>query len=298
VTRWVVVGTGALGSQWATALSRAGQDVQLYVRDRQQTQIEVKTSVHDHTSTCSLAVCQDAGAAGTDAVWLIFVKAWQLEPLLLQLIDEGLPKQAQLIVSHNGMGAADELIQQHPDWQVYDLVTTHGAWRQDRYHSILAGLGQSWLGARQTAAQPKWFSALADAFPPLTWTEEISLRRWHKLAINCAINPLATLAQSSNGVLRCETSRAQIRAVCAEIANLNAELVAEELEAQVHEVIRATAGNRCSMLQDIEAGRRTEIDFLNGFICRQGEEKQVSTRINCELAERIRALEMSSNTKL
>lgn len=298
MTRWVVVGTGALGSHWAAALSRAGEDIQLYVRDRQQTRVEITTSVHEQISRCSLPLCQDTAAAGEDAVWLIFVKAWQLEPLLLQLIDEGLPKQAQLIVSHNGMGAADAVFQQHPDWQVYDLVTTHGAWRQDRYHSILAGLGQSWLGARQTAAQPQWFATLAAAFPPLTWTNDIALRRWHKLAINCAINPLATLAQSTNGVLRSETARAQIRAVCAEIANLNPELDANELEKQVHEVIRATAGNRCSMLQDIAAGRRTEIDFLNGFVCRQGEEKQVSTRINCELAKRIRALEDSSGTRL
>ena len=228
-------------------------------------------------------------------MWLIFVKAWQLELLLSQLIDEGLPKRAQLIVSHNGMGAAEELIQHHPDWQVYDLVTTHGAWRQDRYHSILAGLGQSWLGARQPAAKPQWFTVLADAFPPLTWTDDITLRRWHKLAINCAINPLATLAQSSNGILRSEAARTQIRAVCAEIANLNPALDTNELEAQVHEVIRASAGNRCSMLQDVTAGRRTEIDYLNGFICRKGEEKQVSTRINCELAERIRALDKSSS---
>ncbi|MCH8501468.1 MAG: 2-dehydropantoate 2-reductase [Aliidiomarina sp.] len=298
MTRWVVVGTGALGSHWAAALSRAGEDVQLYVRDRQHKQLDITTSVHEQISHSSLPVCQTAAAAGKDAVWLVFVKAWQLEPLLLQLVDEGLPQQAQLIVSHNGMGAAEELIQEHPDWQVFDLVTTHGAWRQDRYHSILAGLGHSWLGARHAAAQPQWFTTLAAAFPPLTWTDDITLRRWHKLAINCAINPLATLAQSSNGVLRSDSARTKIRAVCEEIAKVNLALDANELEAQVHEVIRATAGNRCSMLQDITAGRRTEIDYLNGFICRQGVEKQIVTRTNCELADQIRVLEASANPQL
>ena len=43
-------------------------------------------------------------------------------------------------------------------------------------------------------------------------------RRWRKLAVNCAINPLATLAGGVNGVLRSEEARAQIRAICEEIA--------------------------------------------------------------------------------
>lgn len=305
MTQWVVVGTGALGIQWAQALHDSNEAVSLYVRDCDSDVVRLTTTQNNQMREFSLPRCHHAQDAGAGAVWLLFVKAWQLEPLLRQLQSEGLPADATLVVSHNGMGAADSYIQQQAGWQVYDLVTTHGAWRQQRTHSVLAGLGQSWLGRRQVtrasasvstdSEPPAWFSAFAAAWPPLDWDRDIGRRRWRKLAINCAINPLATLAGGVNGVLRSDEARAQIRAVCEEIANVNPILDADELVDDVQQVIRATAGNRCSMLQDVEAGRRTEIDFLNGFVCAQGEAQQVATRINCELAKQIRQLEADAN---
>ena len=328
MTQWVVVGTGALGMQWAQALHDSGEAVSLYVRDSESAVVRLQTTQNSQVRELSLPRCQSAKDAGADAVWLLFVKAWQLEPLLRQLQGEGLADDATLIVSHNGLGAGEAYLAQQPNWQVYDLVTTHGAWRQNRYHSVLAGLGQSWIGRRQPtecagtkssagtessastdssagsasgsvsgSEPPHWLDKLAAAWPPLQWDADIEQRRWRKLAVNCAINPLATLAGGVNGVLRSEEARAQIRAICEEIANVNPMLDADELVAEVQQVIRATAGNRCSMLQDIEAQRATEIDYLNGYVCEQGQQRQVFTRVNCEVAERIRQLELKSGVR-
>jgi 2-dehydropantoate 2-reductase len=59
-------------------------------------------------------------------------------------------------------------------------------------------------------------------------------------------------------------------------------------------VARVTATNRNSMLQDVENGRRTEIDAINGAIARHGREVGVPTPTNAVVANLIRALQEQS----
>jgi 2-dehydropantoate 2-reductase len=59
-------------------------------------------------------------------------------------------------------------------------------------------------------------------------------------------------------------------------------------------VAEATAPNKNSMLQDVEKGKRTEIDFINGAIVRIGEEIGVSTPINYTLTALVKGLARST----
>jgi 2-dehydropantoate 2-reductase len=53
--------------------------------------------------------------------------------------------------------------------------------------------------------------------------------------------------------------------------------------------VPATAEHRSSMLQDLERGRPTEIDALNGWVARRGAELGVAAPVNATLARLIRA---------
>ena len=52
--------------------------------------------------------------------------------------------------------------------------------------------------------------------------------------------------------------------------------------------------NKVSMLQDIEEGRKTEIDYINGFIVKKGEEYNIPTPINRAMVYLIKMLEEKS----
>ena len=69
------------------------------------------------------------------------------------------------------------------------------------------------------------------------------------------------------------------------------EISFEEASSHFRAVVAATAGNRNSMLQDLEAGRRTEIDFLNGWVRREGEERGIDVARCRELEETVKRLE-------
>ena len=336
---WLIIGHGALASLWAHHLAASGQSLAIVIRaataagvdtlhggppDTQVSEGGHNAIVADPISRLSLTIDNHAGPTHTREftayTWsnlhtlihpntrvLVMVKAWQLDNVIEQLaisIQQADCMPLAVILSHNGIGAAESLLQRKLElgWPIFDLITTHGAWRKHSRYVVHAGAGSSMLGPRQRAANtsclapPLWFYTLANALPPLAWEPDILTRRWHKLAINCAINPLATLAKQPNGVLLNPLYHADIRAICSEIeavANqvLGPEVLsASELEAQVHQVISATQHNTCSMLQDVQSNNPTEIDYLNGYVAKLAAALALPAPVNQRLAHAIKHL--------
>ncbi|MCC5855481.1 MAG: 2-dehydropantoate 2-reductase [Idiomarina sp.] len=294
---WVVVGTGALGSLIASRLHAQGEAVYLLTRYAEDAPA-LTLQVQGHTEALmTLPVLTHAMDAPNHARWILPVKAWQLDKVLTTCAP-ALHEHSEVIVSHNGMGAGENFFASRPKLTVYDWVTTHGAWRESRCVTTHAGQGQSWLGARPSdssqsnASPPDWLSVWQKALPPLIWEENILERRWLKLAVNCVINPLATLADDVNGVLRQPSFQADILGLCQELSQVMSAAIAKEVTAHslhslVLGVIEATATNHNSMLQDERAGRPTEIDYLNGYIHKKGQTLNLPTPLNTALYERL-----------
>jgi 2-dehydropantoate 2-reductase len=80
------------------------------------------------------------------------------------------------------------------------------------------------------------------------------------------------------------------------LAPTNDTLTAAMLLDQVHHVIMATAHNRSSMWQDLLSGRRTEVDYLNGYLVQQAQRYQLSCPVNQFLWELIRERERGHAT--
>lgn len=293
---WVIVGTGAVGSILGARLIQQGQSVHFVLRSPAESQ-PMQLIVTGHTEFSAPIKTHTAHSLQLippQAVWVFAVKAWQLEDAL-SAYGPALQQAQHIIISHNGLGAAEAMLQQLNPTQLIDWVTTHGGWRHSPQHTEHSGLGQSWLGFRHSSPRPTaptWWPLFANALPPAEWHTNIALRRWHKLAINCAINPLAALANAPNGELQAPQYQGQLQAVCEEVAavmaaELNLPVSASELLAQVQQVIQATAKNINSMLQDLRAQRPTEIDYLNGFVHKKGRQHKVPTPVNTMLWKEI-----------
>jgi len=68
-------------------------------------------------------------------------------------------------------------------------------------------------------------------------------------------------------------------------------LIQGGLTKKVFEVCDATAQNRSSMGQDVDNRRRTEIDFINGAIVREGKALGIPTPVNMTLTYLIKTIE-------
>jgi len=121
--------------------------------------------------------------------------------------------------------------------------------------------------------------------------------QWTKLIFNAATNPIGALTQLPHGVA-CDQER--VRKL---ISGLVAEGVAVagalgiELDSDPEKLIdhaREVAYNhKASMLQDVQAGRQTEVAALNGGIVAFGEANHVPTPLNAAIWALIEGLEHS-----
>lgn len=126
---------------------------------------------------------------------------------------------------------------------------------------------------------------------------------WSKLIINAAINAPATLLRVRNGDLpKSRPGKDLIHRVVEECLDIvrakGLSLIFEDPEAHVLTVCEGTAGNLNSMFQDVLAGRRTEIDFINGALAREGEALGVSAPVNHTLALLVKSLEASASVRV
>jgi 2-dehydropantoate 2-reductase len=133
-------------------------------------------------------------------------------------------------------------------------------------------------------------------------TEAVSDARgpqWRKLIFNAATNPIGALTGLTHGQV-CEDTA--LRRFVSGLVNEGKAVAAAqgiELDQDPEEMIDYAArpdvayAHKASMLQDVEAKRQTEIDFLNGGVARLGEEVGVPTPRNVAVTALVKGVESS-----
>jgi 2-dehydropantoate 2-reductase len=123
---------------------------------------------------------------------------------------------------------------------------------------------------------------------------EILQAQLEKLAINAVINPITALVDARNGAVMYNMALSRVmRLLLAEISlvilsmpelkalpNLATRFSTDRLETLVVAVANKTANNISSMLADVRQGRTTEINYINGYIVRRGEELGITCFMN------------------
>lgn len=129
--------------------------------------------------------------------------------------------------------------------------------------------------------------------------ENLESLQWGKLVVNSALNPLGALLRATNEVFaeRKAAREAFLTVVRESAAVASAAGIAlpyDNPEEYALGVMRSTAGNRCSMLQDLENNRPTEIDAINGSVVRAAENAGVPAPWNRMLIQLINAAEKNN----
>ena len=123
--------------------------------------------------------------------------------------------------------------------------------------------------------------------------------QWRKVIFNAATNPVGALTGLTHGRLCEDTALRRLVSGLVDEGKAVAAAQAIELDADPEALIDHAAkpeveyDHKASMLQDVEARRRTEIDYLNGGIVRFGEEHNVPTPLHRAIWALVRGLEQS-----
>lgn len=287
----VILGPGSIGRLWAYQLHKAGHQVALWGTQP----AGERCLILDDLPPITLAYNQPATLEQADLL-LVCVKAWQVETALLPLLDKLAP-QTILLFIHNGMGALDTLTEPLSDYPLLMATTTHGALKQGAHHVMHTGQGTTQLGAVNAQGERCDFlvDVLNHALPHVLWTDNTRYALWHKLAINCAINPLTAIENCRNGQLADANYRPLLNQLINELVSvMRAEQVPiepQQLTESIDRVIEATSQNYSSMQQDVAHQRPTEIDFITGYVIKKAAQHSLAVPVNQSLYQHIHSLQ-------
>ena len=300
----LVIGAGAMGCIFGAALLEGGHAVTFYDVDQNKT---------DMLNRAGLTIIEPDGAKRTfksvravnqieDApppeLALVMVKAYSTAQAARELslvIKKG---ATPVLALQNGLGHITRMSQYLDEKQLFPGVTYQAAFQTEPglvYHN---GHGLTTIAPRVRSSLSKAMDVarlLNNSQLTAAASSDIRPMRWKKLIVNSAINPLSAIHKLLNGQLPKDPqiARDMMGLVMEGVAVAQKEGVPlnyGEMWASALEACRATAQNRSSMLADVEKGRMTEIEAINGSIVRLGEKHGVDTPLNVRMVRSVVAI--------
>lgn len=304
---WTILGPGAIGSLWACHWLLAGQRPQLVGRKPRHGQylqlrhhlLPDSTEPHSHELQPDYIRIEDIDSPIEHL--LVCTKAQHTAAAMADIAEKLSPK-AIIVVLQNGMAACELSLPEGQ--QLLAATTTDGAYiieptRQQPRQLIHAGRGRTLFGPLRVDAD---FDAdgLYSCLPvglDIEYCDDIHQQLWRKLAINCVLNGLTVKYQCRNGELLSNSAAlAELRQLSQEVARVADALQLGpwfgQLSTHAEAVASSTANNINSMLQDVRRAQSTEIEQINGYLCRQAEQLAIDCPANKALLTTVQALSL------
>ncbi len=292
-----VLGAGSIGSLLGGLLAREHR-VTLVGREPHVSRVAASGLTVTGAVECTVHPDARTGTAGLAAdVVLVTTNAHDVADAAADLARGDVSVDTVVPLS-NGVGHATSLADRLPTATVLAGTTTYGAVLDRPGHVTCTGVGEVTVGARDggpSRAAERVVTAMRAAGVEATAVEDAPRQAWTKLAVNAGINATTALARVENGRLADDPGRSVAREAareCARVARAEGvELSDDAAVAALEAVVAATADNRSSMRQDVEAGRRTEIGAINGAVVDRARTHGIEVPTNRTLTGLVRLWE-------
>lgn len=302
----LIFGAGAVGLGLSSFLLQAGHSVHLVGKEetvvalqkhgltRQGIFGQVCFSPEQFTASTTLVVTEPFD------FFLVCTKSFDTESVARQLRPELEQQSSPIILCQNGWGNAEIFTRYFPKNLVFNARVITGFTRPEPHvvevtvHAQPVHLGTLFDGDCNPLQDLA--VALSHGGLPCAVTVDIGKDLWAKMLYNCALNALGAVLQVPYGHLgESENSRALMDQIVEEVFQVmhglghasHWQTAGDYLKEFYGQLLPSTYEHESSMLQDIRAGRRTEIEALNGVIVREGEKLGVDVPCNEFICKQI-----------
>ena len=290
-----VMGAGAVGCYYGGMLARAGHPVVLIARPQHVAAIS-QHGLRLHTTTFDeqvpLAASSDPAAVSGADVVLFSVKSLDTESAGA-LIRPHLAPGALVLCLQNGVDNADRLRGVLPEHLVAAAVVYVATEMAGPGHIQHHGRGE--LVIEPSAYSNTLAAAFIAAGVPTEVSSDVRGALWAKLTLNCAYNAVSAITQLPYGQTvpgeGVEEVMRDVVAECLAVAKAGGVQVPGDVPAAVRKIAETMRSQYSSTAQDLARGKRTEIDYLNGFIVKRGQSLGVATPANRVLWALVKLLE-------
>lgn len=303
--RVAVVGAGAVGCYYGGMLARAGAPVTLIGRAAHVDAIRRDGLTFEAQGTRERVradASTDVAAAHGAGLVLVCVKSGDTEAAARALAPHVTP-QGIVVSLQNGV---DNPARMRPllAAEVLGCVVYVGCEMAGPGHVRHMGRGELVIGGRADSdaaarAAREAAATFERAGVRCTVSDNIDGELWTKLIVNCAYNALSALSRLPYGPMVGSPWSQQVmpQVVAEAVAVARADGVRVDTAGLLDRVLaiaRTMPGQISSTAQDINAGKASEIDALNGYVARRGEALGVPTPVNRTLHALVKLLEIAT----
>ncbi len=289
--RIAVVGAGAMGAIFGARFAQAGHDTHLVdvavpLVDKINSDGITVVRGDDETVTQVPATTDPASVGPVDLV-VFCVKCYHT-PSAAEAARPLVDSSTVVASLQNGWGNGDVLAGVFPPEQIVVGVTYNSGTVLDVGRVAHPGVGPTTVGSFTDGGNggpERLAEALTAGGLEVTVASPIRPEIWKKLILNAATLPTAALIGMNAGALTAHPDMKQLVSETAREAVAVARALGYDIDEQeridaIHGLLERAGPARGSMLQDFEAGRRTEIDVINGAVVRAAVDKDVPVPIN------------------
>jgi 2-dehydropantoate 2-reductase len=303
IERVCVVGGGVIGSLFAGHLAQVC-DVSVLTRrqehaealEREGLRISGRSDLHAHVHAAT-----DAATLGDVDLAIVATKANGLEGALGSMT--GAFPDATVMTVLNGLGA-EEFAREHGDWPIVSAVTFMSGTKHSDTHVEYILDTETWLGpfedtpyerVQEIAALIGASGLHVEALPDLRPAQ------WSKLIFNASVNPVAALTRLPHDPhFAAESEPTDLGHLVHGLVD-EGKAVARAAGVELHDdpwemnVLATQRGSAHypSMLEDVEAERKTEIELITGSLVREAERHAVPVPLHAALYALVKGKEDS-----
>jgi len=301
--RVIVFGAGAVGGLFGGRLARAGHSVQLVGRASTVAELlEHGLRLEGRTEAVVRVDAAESLPAGSTADFVLLTVKGRDVGAAGRAIARAVLEPIPVVALQNGLGIEDALSRglaeggwTDPSRWIVRGIHSYGATLVRAGVVRHAGDGEILLpradGNLSAGTVDRLAECLRSAGLSVRRVEDLPRELWRKALVNAAVNPVTADHGVPNGTLLRDPWRGQAERLLRE-AQVAAHLAGYdfgdvEADQELWRVVRATAENRSSMLQDLDRGRPTEIDQISGYLLAVARRAGVDLPFTRQAIERI-----------
>jgi 2-dehydropantoate 2-reductase len=306
----LVFGLGALGTVYSCLLKEQGHQVSGLDREAvldaiKDQGVKVNGIWGEHSASLDELLSGVDELAGKDFDLLILtVKSYETEEVARQ-IARVISPNTYVLLAQNGYGNFEAAAKYISEARLILGRVIFGAETTELGRSKVTVIADDVvLGSPANTVDAELLETYARIFNeagiPTRTSTEVMKYVWGKIIYNSALNPLGAILEVPYGKLAAnENTMALMDSIIEEIFAVLSAHGQETLwpdarsyrEAFYTQMVPTTAQHHASMLQDIQRGRKTEIDALNGAVVKLGNHYGVNTPVNELIVSLLRAKE-------
>lgn len=296
-----ISGLGAIGSAYAGRIYEANPEYVGVIANRERSERYQQNGVFVNEKGYAFQYILPETAASPADLILIAVKQYHLEQCL-QDIRKFVGPETIILSLLNGI-TSEEIIGKEYGMEklLYSFVVGTDAVREQT-RTWYSNIGKIVFGEKTNTIYSAKVNAVKEFFDlvHIPYSIPVNMLRelWWKFMINVGINQTSAVLRASYGVFQTiAEARELMESAFQEVIELSQEvginLGGDDLESAVKILNTLAPEGKTSMLQDVEAGRITEVGIFAGTVIELGERYGVKTPVNWILYRMIRTLEQT-----